>query len=154
MWFKVIWFATFDNMAIIHWVKNRSATKRWAVSSWDTIPWCNFCEPHWELICWNNWCPGTLQISTPPEIAVEIHFHAQRDTDGEASWSLPSSVSILSGGKMQSEKAYSCIFKVTGQVWESQKRICVHLYMPSSSDLIIKSDSVLTNPVGKGDVWG
>ena len=43
-------------------------------------------------------------------------------TDGEASSSLlPSSVSLLSGGTMQPENTYSCILKVTGQVWESQK---------------------------------
>ena len=37
--------------------------------------------------------------------------------DGEASWSLvPSSVSLLSGGTVQSENTYSCILKVTGQV--------------------------------------
>ena len=42
--------------------------------------------------------------------------------DGEASWSLlPSSVSLLSGGTVQPENTYSCILKVTGQVWESQK---------------------------------
>ena len=34
--------------------------------------------------------------------------------DGEAYWSLlPSSVSLLSGGTVQSENTYSCILKVT-----------------------------------------
>ena len=43
--------------------------------------------------------------------------------DGEASWlPLPSSVSLLSGGTVQPEKTYSRILKVTGQVWESQKK--------------------------------
>ena len=43
--------------------------------------------------------------------------------DGEASWLLlPSSVSLLSGGTVQPEKTYSRILKVTGQVWESQKK--------------------------------
>ena len=47
--------------------------------------------------------------------------------DGEASWSLlPSSVSLLSGGTVQPENTYSCILKVTGQVWESQKRIRIN----------------------------
>ena len=37
--------------------------------------------------------------------------------DGEASWSLlPSSVSFLSGGRVQPENTYSHILKVTGQV--------------------------------------
>ena len=82
--------------------------------------------------------------------------------DGEASWLLlPSSVSLLSGGTVQPENTYSCILKVTGQVWESQKRISitlitattsVHLPKPVSTDLTIKPDSVLTNPMGKDGV--
>ena len=46
------------------------------MSSWDTNPWSNFCDPHWELICPTKWHPGTSAISTPPEIAVGMHFHA------------------------------------------------------------------------------
>ena len=47
--------------------------------------------------------------------------------DGEASWSLlPSSISLLSGRTVQPENTYSRIFKVTGQVWESQKRISIN----------------------------
>ena len=47
--------------------------------------------------------------------------------NGEAFWSLlPSSVSLLSGGAMQPENTYSRILKVTGQVWESQKRIGIN----------------------------
>ena len=43
--------------------------------------------------------------------------------DGEASWLLLlSSVSLLSGGTVQSGNTYSCILEVTGQVWESQKK--------------------------------
>ena len=43
--------------------------------------------------------------------------------NGEASWSLiPSSVSLLSGGRVQPENTCSRILKVTGQVWESQKK--------------------------------
>ena len=82
--------------------------------------------------------------------------------DGEASWLLlPSSVSLLSGGTVQPENTYSCILKVTGQVWESQKRISitlitantsVHLPKPVSTDLTIRPDSVLTNPIGKDGV--
>ena len=82
--------------------------------------------------------------------------------DGEASWSLlPSSVSLLSGGTVQPENTYSCILKVTGQVWGSQKRISitlitattsVHLPKPASTDLTIKPDSVLTNPIGNDRV--
>ena len=68
--------------------------------------------------------------------------------DGEASWSLlPSSVSLLSCGTVEPENTYSCILKVTDQVWESQKRTnitlitattSVHLPKPVSTDLTIK----------------
>ena len=82
--------------------------------------------------------------------------------DGEDSWSLlPSSVSLLSGGTVQPGNTYSRILKVTGQVWESQKRIRITLITattsiilskPVSTDLTIKLDSVLTNPTGKDGV--
>ena len=43
--------------------------------------------------------------------------------DGEASSSLlPRSVSLLSGDTVQLENTYSSILKVTGQVWQSQKK--------------------------------
>ena len=64
-------------------------------------------------------------------MAVETHFHCEHGTettlvflppDGNASWLLlPSLVSLLSGGTVQPENTYSCILKVTGQVWVSQK---------------------------------
>ena len=55
----------------------------------------------------------------PPEIAVGMYFHSMREygtkttpvflpIDVEASWSLlPSSVSLLSDGKVQPENTYS-----------------------------------------------
>ena len=89
-----------------------------------------------------------------------MHEHGTKTTpvflpaDGEASWSLlPSSVSLLSGGTVQPENTYSCILKVTGQVWENQKRIIsVYLPKPVSTDLTKKLDSVLTNPMQKDGV--
>ena len=82
--------------------------------------------------------------------------------DGEASWSLlQSSVSLLSGGTVEAGNTYSRILKVTGQVWESRKRISitlitattsVHLPKPVSTDLTVKPDSVLTNPIRKDGV--
>ena len=85
-------------------------------------------------------------LNTPPEIAVGTHFHVWHGTkitlvvlpaDEEAAWSLlPSSVSLLSGGTVQPENTHSCIIKVTGQVWESQKRISIntnHRYPQHSS---------------------
>ena len=84
--------------------------------------------------------------------------------DGQASWLLlPNSIYLLSGGIVQPENKYSRILKVTGQVWESQKRITItttHSYhqcnlpKPVSNDLTIKSGSVLTNPVEKDGVQG
>ena len=72
-----------------------------------------------------------------------MHKHGAKTTlvflpaDGEASWlQLPSSVSLLSGSTVQSENAYSCILKVTGQVSETQKRISIntnHRYHQRSS---------------------
>ena len=82
--------------------------------------------------------------------------------DGEASWLLlPSSVSLPSGNTVQPENNYSCILTVAGQVWESQKRISItlitatisiHLPKPVSTDITIKPDSFLTNPLGKDGV--
>ena len=79
-------------------------------------------------------------------IAEGTHFHAQHSTkttlvylpdDGETSWLLLSSlVSLLSGSTVQPENTYSCFLKVTGQVWESCKRISIntnHNYHQHSS---------------------
>ena len=87
-----------------------------------------------------------------------MHKHGTKTTlsvlpaDGELPWSLiPSSASLLPGSTMQSENIYSCILKVTGQVWECKKRISINtlftattsiqLHMPVSTDLTIKPDS-------------
>ena len=108
------------------------------MSSWDTNPWSNFCDPHWKLICHNKWHPGTSEISTPPDICTKP-TQVFLPTDGEASWSLlPSSVSLLSGGTVQPENTYPCILKVTGQIWENQERIRIntnHNYHQRSSVL-------------------
>ena len=85
--------------------------------------------------------------------------------DGKGSCSLLASlVSLLLGGTVQLENTYSCILKVAGQVWESKKKkkgqastlilatISTHLPKPVSTDLTIKSDSVLTNPLGTFNV--
>ena len=105
-----------------------------------------FCEPHWELIYHSKWHPVTSEIFTPSETAVGTHFHVWHGTkttpvflpaDREVSWSLlPSSASLLSGSRVQPENTYSCILKVTGQVWKSQKRISIntnHSYHQRSS---------------------
>ena len=125
----------FDNMVMIHWVKNRSKTGRLAVSSWGINPWSNICDSHRKFICRNKLHQGTSKISTLSEIALRAHFYARHGiktapvflpADGEASWSLlPSLVSLLSG-RVQPENTYSFILKVTGQVWERQKRININ----------------------------
>ena len=125
------------------------------------------CDPHWELICHNKWHPGILEISTALEIAIETHFHAWNGTkttllilpaDRETFWLLhPSEVLLLSGGTVQPENTYSCILKVTCQTWETQKRISSktnHSYYQCSTDVTIKSDSILTNLIGKDGVLG
>ena len=106
------------------------------MGSWGTYPWSNFCDPHWELICWNKWHPETSEISTPPAIATGRHFYVWHGTkpilvfwpvDEVAFWLLlPGWVSLLSGGTVQPENTYFCILKVTGQVWKSQKRISIN----------------------------
>ena len=112
------------------------------MSSWDTN-WSNFCDPQWELICHNECHSVTFEISTPPKKGVETNFHAWHGilvflpVDGEATQLLlPSSVSLISGNKVQPENTYSCIHKMTGQIWESQKRISIntnHNYHQRSS---------------------
>ena len=88
-------------------------------------------------------------------IAVRIHFHVCHSTktipvflpaDGETSWSLlPSSVSLQSGGKLQPENMYSCILKVTGQVWESQKRMNINTITATTSIHLSKPVSAESN---------
>ena len=148
---------------------NRLNIERWAASSWNTNPWSMFCDPHCELICCNKWHPGISVISNPLKIAVGMHFpvwtwHYNYLGIFNCSWSLlPSSISLLSGGSLQPENIYSCILTVTGQFWESQKgwastpitsTTSIHLPKLVSTDLTLKSDSVLTNLVGKDGVWG
>ena len=63
---------------------------------------------------------------------------------------------------LKPENPYSCILKMRGQVWGSQKMINIntnhsfhHVYLPKpvSTDLTKKSDSFLTNPIGKHGVF-
>ena len=79
--------------------------------------------------------------------------------EGEASWSLIlSSVFLLSGSTVQPEKIYSCILKVILKAKKGKASLLitattsVHLPKPVSTDLTIKPDSVLTNPIGKNGV--
>ena len=114
-----------------HWVKKEVKIG----SSWYTDPWSNFWDPQREPICCDKWHTRTSEMSTPRETTGGTHFHGRNGTnlaylpdDGQASWSLlSSSVSLLSCGTVQPGNTYSCILKVTGQVWESQKRISINI---------------------------
>ena len=133
---------------------------------------CTLLRTH-QTGCHNKWHPGTLEISTPLEIAVGTHFYAWHGTkfiavflpaDGEVSWLLhPSLLFLLSGGSVQPENTKSCI-----PVWQVRSEkpengqvstlitaiTTVHLPNPVSTDLTLKSDLVLTNPIGKERSWG
>ena len=77
-----------------------------------------FCDPHWELICHNKWHSRISEISPQLEIAVGTYFHA-----------FPSNTA-------RAGNTYSCILKVTGQVWQKKKRISIntnHSYHQHSS---------------------
>ena len=89
---------------------------------------------------------------------VGTHFHACHGTktiplflpaDGEASWLLlPSLVSLLSGSTVQPENTYSYILNVTGQVWESQKRISINTNHSYHQLLSPSSQWGKTDPTG------
>ena len=145
------------------------------MSLWDTSPWSNFYDPRWELICRNKWHPEIFEITTLLEIAVGTHFHAWHGTrtfsvflpaNGEASWSLlPSSVSLpYSQAAQCNHKTYipvSSMWEIKSEEakkWSALTLIIVttsfHLPYPVSTDLKIKWDSVLTNPIGKDGMQG
>ena len=119
----------FDNVTIIYLVKYRWQTEGEIGVSWIH---CNFCDPHCELLYQNKLQSGTREISIQPEIGVATKFHEWHGTkttpvflpaNGEDCWLLLlSSVSLLSSGAVQPENIYFCIFKVTGQIWKSQKK--------------------------------
>ena len=102
--------------------------------------------PHWECVCCSKLHPGTWGIATSLEIAVRTHIHVPHGTkttsvflpaDGEAALVLLPS--LLLGSTVKPENTYSCILKVTGQVWKHQKRMSIninHCYHQRSSLLI------------------
>ena len=117
------------------------------MSLWETKPWSNFLWPslRTHLIRQNktprdlrhihntgNSCRDTLPSQYGTK-AISVFL----PVDEEASWwLLLNLVSLLWGSTVQPENTYSCILKVTGQVWESQKRISIntnHSYHQRSS---------------------
>ena len=80
--------------------------------------------------------------------------------DGEASrLLLPSLVSLQSGGTVQPENTYSQGGRSGLRKPKKDKHqhlitaaTSIHIPKPVSTDLAIKSDSILTNPIGKNGV--
>ena len=135
------------------------------MSSWDTSPWSNFCDPHWKLICHNKWHPGTSEISTPPKTSVEMQIHAWtyfyllmekplgryfqvRSPYYQVAQCNQKTPIVLSWRwQVRSEKAKEESTLITTTT-------SIHLPKPVSTDLTMKSDLVLTNPIGKDGVQG
>ena len=142
------------------------------MSSWDTNPWSNFCDPHWELIYHNKWHPGTSEISTPREVAEGAHFHSltwHKNYLGIFTcWWSTLLVTTSKFGLVtirrhsatrkhlfpypQDERSGMRKPKKDKHQHQSQLTTSVHLPSPISTDLPIKPDSVFTNPIGKDGV--
>ena len=69
-----------------------------------------------------NSCRDTLQCATWHKNYLSIFTCWWRSL----LVATPSLVSLLSDGTVQPENTYSCILKVTGQVWQCQKRISIN----------------------------
>ena len=95
----------------------------------------NCWDPHWELIFCNKWHPGNSKIFTPLKIAVRTHFHVRHNIkttlvflppDREASTCyfqvLSPYYQAAKCNQKTPENTYSCIQKVTSQVWEYKKK--------------------------------
>ena len=79
------------------------------------------------------------KASTLITATTSVHLPKSVSTDLTKKSLLPSSVYLLSSNTVQSQNTYFCILKVTGQVWESQKRINIntnHSYNRCSSPLV------------------
>ena len=64
-----------------HWVKKKiKIRKAGCESTILNVFSLNFCEPHWQLICHNKWCPGISEIFKPLDIVAGMHFHVQPGT--------------------------------------------------------------------------
>ena len=142
------------------------------MSSWDTNPGSNFCDPRGGFICQNKWHPATSEIVMPMEIAVGTHFHvrdgtkatpmflpADREAFGRYFWvqslyyqaaqcNQKTPIAISSWWQVRSEKGKKGEASTLTTAPSS-----IHLPKSVSIDQTIKSDSVLTNPVGKDGVW-
>ena len=133
------------------------------MSSWDNNRWTNFCDAKWKLICRNKWHPRTSEISTPLEVAVGAHFHVRHGTTNTR-------VFLPIGCYFQLRSPYSEVaqcnqkttiptssrrpvtFEKAKEEWASRLIIATTSIQPPksvSTDLTLKSDSILTSPIGK-----
>ena len=143
------------------------------MSSWDTNPWSNFCDPPWQLICCNKWHPRTSEISTQLEIAVRTHFHARTWHQNYPSiftcWWRSLLVATLKFSLL-AIRQHSATRKhlllspqddrshlKKPKKGQASKLITattsIHLPKPVSTDLAVKPDSVLTSRIGKTAIW-
>ena len=142
------------------------------MSSWDTNPWSNFYDPHWELICLNKWHPGTSEISTPTKIAIGMHFYVwtwHQSYAGIFTWWWRSLLVATCKFGLLTIRQHSATKKTPIPVssrWQVRPQkakkgeastlvtatTSVHLPEPALTDLTIKPDPILTNPIGKNGV--
>ena len=159
----------FDYMVIIHWVKNMSKIEKKSLSSWATNPWSNFCVPHWELISRNKWHPETSETSTLPAVAAwaPLPMWKCTRTTPVFFWvkEKPFDHYFQFCSPYYQEVQYNQETPITAFLrWKVNKKgyettLCTattyfYLSKPVSSYLTVKSDSVLTNLIGKDGVGG
>ena len=140
------------------------------MSSWDTNPWITFCDPHQELICRNKRHPGTSNICTTgnccrdtlpcANMALKLlqyfyllmekplsrYFQVRSPYYQAAQCSQKTPIQVSSRWQVRSEEAKKDKLPLITATTS------VHLPKPVSTDLTIKPDSVITNPVGKDGV--
>ena len=138
------------------------------MSSWDTNPWSNFCDAHWEFLtlrdlrnihntrnsCWDALPCANMTLKLPRyfyllnEKLLGRCFQVWSPYYHAAQCNQKTPISVSSGWQVRFEKAKkgqaSTLITATTSI---------HLPKPVSTDLTIKPDTVLTNPIGKDGVW-
>ena len=118
---------------------------------------------NWKLISRNKWHPRTTEISTPLEVAVGAHFHARHGTTNirvflpiGRYFQLQSPYSEVAQCNQQAPIPISprrpVTFEKAKKEWTSRLIIATTRIQPPklvSTDLTLKSDSILTSPIGK-----
>ena len=141
------------------------------MSSSHNNPWSNFCDRHWELICRNKWHPGTSEIHTTGcscrdalpcanmtlklplyfyllmEKPLGRYFQVRSPYYQAAQYNQKTPIPVSSRWQIRSGKSKKRI-----SITLITATTSVDLPKPVSTDLTIKPDSVLTNPIGKDGV--